>query len=397
MTGREATAAATPPSEAEFERFTSDRDPVFLPMWCEQSRRYAVVISDGLPDLRTVLPAVVLDSRRALAVTTPTVDRLHGAVFRRWLADSGMDAVVEVVRLDEEHKTMEAALRVSGCAQRHDLGRRDVMIAFGGGVCSDVVSVAASLTRRGVAHITVPTTLVGQVDAAIGLKGGVNFGGKKNYLGCFSPPEVALINPGFLATLPPRELRCGLAEIMKMALVRDRGLFDVLRVHGTALIDSVFASPPQIARYVVARSIELMLEELEPNSFEDKTLQRLVDFGHTFSGTLEELSAYELRHGEAVAVDMALSCELGARLGVIDRGECDAILDVFIRLGLPVWSRYCTPEATARAMEVTMAHRGGSLNLVVPRTIGEGAFIVDAGDVPGTEVLAAVDRLRSRG
>ena len=366
-------------------------------MWCEQARDYAVVISDGLPELERVVPVTVSGApRRALAVITPTVDRLHGEGFRRWLVGSGMDVSVEVLPLDERRKTMDSALQVAAFAQRQDLGRRDVMIAFGGGVCSDVVSVAASLTRRGIAHITIPTTLVGQVDAAIGLKGGVNFGGRKNYLGCFAPPETALIDPAYLRTLPVRELRCGMAEIMKMALVRDRDLFEAISAYGATLIDSAFADPPHVARYVIARSIQLMLEELEPNSFEDKSLQRLVDFGHTFSSTLEERSEYELRHGEAVAVDMALTCELAARLGILDRDECDRILDTFAILGLPVSSAISSGSSAADAMAVTMAHRGGNLNLVVPESVGLGTFVVEEDSVPPHVVAPAIDALRER-
>ena len=148
---------------------------------------------------------------------------------------------------------------------------------------------------------------------------------------------------------------------------------------------------------MIARSIQLMLEELEPNSFEDKTLQRLVDFGHTFSSTLEERSEYELRHGEAVAVDMALTCELAARLGILDREECDRILDTFAVLGLPVSSAISSGSSAADAMEVTMAHRGGNLNLVVPRTIGAGNVRRrGATTVPADVVAAAIDALRAR-
>jgi 3-dehydroquinate synthase len=147
---------------------------------------------------------------------------------------------------------------------------------------------------------------------------------------------------------------------------------------------------------VIARSIQLMLEELEPNSFEDKSLQRLVDFGHTFSSTLEERSGYELRHGEAVAVDMALTCELAARLGILDRDECDRILDTFAILGLPVSSAISSGSSAADAMAVTMAHRGGNLNLVVPETVGQGTFVVEADSVPSDVVAAAIDGLRAR-
>jgi 2-epi-5-epi-valiolone synthase len=365
-------------------------------MRCEQVRDYGVVVCDGsLPDLQDVLPMTSSGSLRALALTTPTVDRLYGDVLRRWLGRTGLDAIVDVMPLTEHTKTMEAALRVSAAAQRHGLGRRDVIVAFGGGVCSDVASVAASLTRRGIGHITIPTTLVGQVDAGIGLKGGVNFEGSKNYLGCFSPPQLALINPAYLRSLPARELRCGTAEIMKMALIRERALFDVLGENGVTLIGSGFSEPPDVARYVIARSVRLMLEELRPNSYEDQTLQRLVDFGHTFSATLEERSGYRLRHGEAVAIDMALSCELATRLDILDAREHDEILWSFKTLGLPISSPLMTLEAAYHAMDVTAAHRGGSLNLVVPPTIGEGMFIVDASEVHGGLLQASIDHLRS--
>lgn len=394
--GERAGAASRPAQPTIVVGATGPGGPLSFPMWCEQSRDYVVIVADGLPDLRDVSPSSVLDGRRALAVTTPTVDRLHGEGLRRWLSRTGMDALVEVMALDERRKTMETALEVAACAQRHDLGRRDVIIAFGGGVCSDVVSVAASLTRRGIAHITVPTTLVGQVDAGIGLKGGVNFGERKNYLGCFSPPESALIVPSYLRSLPERELRCGVAEVMKMALIRDRDLFDVLRAHGSELIASAFASPPHVARYVIARSIQLMLEELAPNSYEDRTLRRLVDFGHTFSSTLEERSAYRLKHGEAVAIDMALTCEIGSRLGILGRRELDETLEAFALLGLPRWSPLCTSDAVAHAIDVTVAHRGGRLNLVVPATIGAGTFVEEARDVPASVIASAIGALASQ-
>ena len=370
-------------------------DPLVLPMRCEQTRDYPVVISNGLPDPKAITPGAPVD-RRALVVTTPTVDRLHGDGFRRWVSSTGMDAVVDVRPLTEHRKTMEEALAISAVAQEHGLGRRDVMIAFGGGVCSDVVSVAASLTRRGIAHITVPTTLVGQVDAGIGLKGGVNFGGRKNYLGCFSPPEIALIDPAYLRTLPERELRCGMAEIVKMALVRDRAFFDLLRNEGSNLITSSFQEPPELARWVIARAAELMLEELGPNTYEDRTLQRLVDFGHTFSSSLEEVSSYRLRHGEAVAVDMALSCELAVGLNILDAETCGAVLDTLELFGLPVSSPFTTIDAAERGLEVTVAHRGGDLNLVVPSALGKGTFVVDRDDVTPELLERSIERLRAR-
>jgi 2-epi-5-epi-valiolone synthase len=363
-------------------------------MRCEQTRAYEVRVVDGVldPDIHALSRAV--RSRRALVVTTPTVDALYGGSFRRYVSARRLDADVVVLELGETRKTIETVVDLCGRAQRFGLGRRDVFIAFGGGVCSDVVACAASLVRRGVTYICVPTTLVAQVDAAIGLKGAVNFLGKKSYLGCYFPPESVLVDSAFLSTLPLREIRCGVAEIVKMALIRDADLFRLLAAEGADLVASRFQHPADAAQRTLARAIELMLEELRPNAFEDKGLHRLVDFGHTFSPTLEERSRSTLRHGDAVAVDMALTCVLAVELGLLGGHEWRAIQGLYERLGLPLFSELCTHDAVASAIEATNARRGGSLNLILPQRIGSATVIGDAGDLPLFALHGALDRLR---
>ena len=363
-------------------------------MRCEQTHAYEVRIVNGVldPDIDALGRAV--RSRRVLVVTTPTVDALYGGSFRRYVGARGLDADVVVLELGETRKTIETVVYLCEKAQRFGLGRRDVFLAFGGGVCSDVVACAASLVRRGVTYICVPTTLLGQVDAAIGLKGAVNFHGKKSYLGCFFPPESVLVDSAFLGTLPVGEIRSGVAEIVKMALIRDDELFRLLAEQGRDLVASRFQHPADAAQRTLARTIELMLDELRPNAFEDKSLRRLVDFGHTFSPTLEERSGYTLRHGDAVAVDMALTCVLGVELGLLGGDEWRAIQRLYVRLGLPLFTELCTHDAVASAIEATTAHRGGSLNLVVPQRIGRATVIGDAGDLPRFALHRALDRLR---
>jgi 3-dehydroquinate synthetase len=363
-------------------------------MRCEQTRAYEVRIVDAVldPDIDALGRAV--GSRRALVVATPTVDALYGGSFRRYVRAHSLDAHVVVLELGEMRKTIETVVDLCRRAQRFGLGRGDVFLAFGGGVCSDLVAFAASLVRRGVSYICVPTTLVAQVDAAIGLKGAVNFLGKKSYLGCFFPPESVLVDSAFLGTLPLREIRCGVAEIVKMALIRDADLFRLLGDQGAALVGSRFQHPADAAQRTVARAIELMLDELRPNGFEDKSLRRLVDFGHTFSPTLEERSGYTLRHGDAVAVDMALTCVLAVELGLLSGDEWTAIHALYDRLGLPLFSEFCTHDAVASAIESTTAHRGGSLNLVVPQRIGSATVIGDACDLPAVALHRALERLR---
>jgi 3-dehydroquinate synthase len=312
---------------------------------------------------------------------------------RTYLARLDAPVAVHVADLRERTKTMGAVLDVCEAARAHGLGRRDPLIALGGGVCTDVVSVAAALIRRGIPYICLPTTLVGQVDAGIGLKGGVNLDDHKSYLGCFLPPSRVLIDPGFLATLPPAETRAGLAEILKVALVLDGGLFERVAVDGPTLAATGFRSPAAGGRDIIARAVTLMLDELAPNCYEDHGLERLVDFGHTFSGHLEELSGYTLRHGDAVAIDIALSCAIAVELDLLAEADLDVCLDVIRRLGLPVASPLCTVSALLEAIDATVRHRDGALNLVVPTAIGRGQFVRDAADVPTAVLAGALERI----
>lgn len=358
-------------------------------MSCQLEETYSVSLVDDVFDAL----ALTIGARRALVVTTPTVDRLYYGRLRAGLAD--VDAHVHVTASGERNKTIDAVLGVCEAAMVHRLGRLDVLVALGGGICCDVVSVSATLIRRGVPYICAPTTLVGQTDAGIGLKGGINFDGRKNFLGCFKPPEGVLVDTSLLRTLPRHELRCGMAEILKMALIRDAHLFHLLRRYGPLLIASAFAEPPEIAYRVVTRAIELMLSELEPNCYENRTLERLVDFGHTFSPVLEERSGHLIHHGEAVAIDMGYSAALATELGLLDEGAFDQVIGILRGLGLGTWSKLLTLDLLEEGLTSAAAHRGGHANLVLLAALGEAVFVRDAAMIPESARRRALARLRS--
>jgi 3-dehydroquinate synthase len=360
-------------------------------------RAYSVDIVQKLLGGGSYRLAEALNKRRALIVTTPTVHRLYGAAMRTVIETHKLSAQCVVVECKESTKTLETVATVCRLTQLHDLDRHAVLVAFGGGVCSDIVTLAASLTRRGIAHIRIPTTLIGQVDAGIGLKGGVNFNDAKNYLGCFYPPESVLVDPQFLHTLDERKIRQGLAEIIKAAIVRDRDLFEMIEHHCCTLVATRFAEPYHAALKILERSIVLMLDELQSNPHEDKTLERLMDMGHTFSPKLETASRFSLPHGEAVAIDMALSCLISAEAGWMDEPETNRLIQTLIRVGLPIDSPLLTKDLCLDALEAAKLHRGGKLNLVVPTKIGKARFIHDLDEVPTGVMESALSRLvRSR-
>lgn len=351
-------------------------------------RKIKVTIEPKLFEKKSELLADFLRGRQTLLVTTPTVDRLHGAKVRAFIDERHLTASVEVLSLSEERKTLDVVAELCSLSIDRRLGRNDILLALGGGVCSDLVGLSAALIRRGVRHVRVPTTLVGQIDAGIGIKSGANFRNRKNYVGAYHPPTAVYVDPYFLETLDLGRIRQGLSEIVKIALIRDRGLFEEIEKHAHELLHSRFQAPARIARYVIRRSIELMLEQLSENPLETST-KRLVDMGHTFSPTLEEESGFSIPHGEAVAIDMAFSCLLAEDLGLLSGGDGRRVIHLLRRVGLPVSSPLLTVELCKIAIKNAIAHRAGNLNLVMPARIGEGVFLESATSLT-TERLARV-------
>jgi len=361
-----------------------------LAMGCDARGRYQVTICDSLLNPGNTALRDALGDRKALLVTTPTVDRLYGAAIRAML---GVKTLVLDVR--EETKSMQYVEAVCKEALAQGLNRRGLLIGFGGGVCLDVVTVAASLIRRGVGHLRVPTTLIGQIDAGIGLKGAVNFCGKKSFVGCFHPPEQVLIDPLFLRSLPRRSLASGIAEAIKMGIIRDTALFELIEGSSRELTTAGFTGAAGIS--VLRSSIWAMLEELRKNPYEDQTYERVVDFGHTFSPLLESAMGFDIEHGEAVAIDMALSATIALLLGLIPQSGCERILQVLENASLPIFAPKLTVPLCREGIVEAARHRGGSMNLVVPGGIGWPLFLKNCADVSDSVLEDALASLSSRG
>jgi len=233
------------------------------------------------------------------------------------------------------------------------------------------------MDKAGISHIRVPTTLIGQIDAAIGIKGAVNFGKKKSALGSFYPPEHVFVEPSFLRTVPRDHLRAGLAEVVKIALVADASLFYLLQEHGRELLDSSFAAKEHVGVELLWTAAIRMIEQLQPNLYENRSLQRLVDFGHTFSPAIEGQSHYAILHGEAVAIDIALSSVVAKHLSFLNEADCAAILRLLRSLELPISCDVLDYQLAVASLEDACRHRGGVVNLVIPVQIGQGVFIED--------------------
>ena len=315
---------------------------------------------------------------RVLAVVDCVVEELYGDLIRGYFQHHSVPMSVVVLPADESGKDLSSVVAVSDAVAETGLLRRsETIVVFGGGVVMDVVGLAANLFRRGVPYVRVPTTLVGLVDAGVGVKTGVNRGAHKNQLGTYFAPTATLVDPSFLSTLSPRHVRNGLAEIVKIALVKDAALVHLLESavdtlqyenYDFRLVDSY--------EEILSRAISGMLSELEPNLHEAE-LERIVDFGHTFSPSLELIADPPLLHGEAVAVDMALCVELSLQRGLITESEAQRAYRLIFGLGLPLTNRVFEAQLLEKALEDTVRHRDGLQRVPLLTGIGNATFVND--------------------
>jgi len=316
-------------------------------------------------------------SAKRLIVIDGTVFKLYKEQLKTYFSTWNILPIWKIISGGEASKTMEQTIQVADAMTDAKLLRRtEAVIAIGGGVLLDIVGFAASLYRRGIPYIRIPTTLMGQIDAGIGIKTGVNHHFHKNRLGTYFPPVAALIDPLFLQTLEERHIANGLAEIIKMALIKDNILFKLVEQEATNLnTRSCCSDCPQI-QAIFSRAITGMLDELEPNLWE-ANLERVVDYGHTFSPLLELHAEPMLLHGEAVAIDMAFSIALALHRGFITLSEAKRVLNLIRRVKLPIDHPQFTLELVEQALSDTIKHRDGLQRVPLTVGIGQAVFVND--------------------
>ena len=324
----------------------------------------------------------LLGERPVLVVVDAGIWPTYGPDIRSYVTSRLNCKEIIPIPGTESNKSLASAAALCEAAIDARMPRDGVFVAVGGGTVMDVVGFAASIFRRGIGFVRVPTTLIGMIDVGVGIKQAVNVGTKKNIIGSFYPPLGIVNDRTFLRTLPRKYLACGIAEAIKIALVCDEHLFELLETYAPTLIATGFQKPAAIAHDVLHRSEAGMIGQLSPNLFEMER-RRFVDFGHTFSPTIESASDYAVSHGEAVAMDMLLSCAIGARSGIVSPKIPLRLARLLQAIGLRLVDPVMTAGRMSAAVDEMRLHRGGSLNLVVPTDIGEADFLqtVDTQDL----------------
>ena len=311
-----------------------------------------VVIGDAINSLENYLPS----DRKVVIVTDPNVHRLYKEIINRY------DYCL--IGLGEPNKTLGTAGKLYGELLARGADRSTFLVGFGGGIVTDVAGFAAATYMRGLSFGFVSTTLLGQVDASVGGKNGVNVDGYKNMAGTFTQPQFVICDPALLRTLPEREFRAGLAEVVKAAIIADADLFG--RIERTTF--EALRTDTDLLSDAVSAAIRVKADIVERDERESGDRRKL-NLGHTLAHAIEKASN-RMNHGEAVAVGTALIAGAAVKLGALTQADCDRIVNVLTALGFDL-----TPPVEVKRLLKEVGkdkkNEDGMLRIVLPVGIGD--------------------------
>ena len=354
---------------------------------------YPIVIGGGaLGQLGEQVSAQGLKTgTKVLVVTNPVVHAHYGATALASLSAAGYDASLLVIEAGEDQKTPATVGLIHDAAFARKLERGSLIVALGGGVVGDMAGFAAASWLRGIAVVQVPTTLLAMVDAAIGGKTGVNHPGGKNLIGAFHQPRLVLIDPDTLATLPEREFRAGMAEVIKYGVIGDGALFEELEQAGAGLA-AMEQLPSELLQRILERSAAAKARVVAADEREGG-LRAILNYGHTLGHVVEALCGYgTYLHGEAVAIGMVAAGELSLELGLWSHDDQQRQRRVIAQAGLPLAWPPLEAEAVLACLQGDKKVRDGRVRFVLPTGIGQ---VEIRDDVSGPQVLAALERCLS--
>ena len=368
----------------------SFRIPVKTP-----SGSYEVKVGAGLlPTLGEEMKKLGM-AGKCVVVSGENVFPLYGKTVLDSLREAGFETDSIVFPAGENTKSLQRYGELMNFLTEKKLSRSDCLVALGGGVTGDLTGFAAATYQRGIRFVQVPTTLLSAVDSSVGGKTAVNLPAAKNQVGAFYQPKLVLCDTDTFLTIPERELRAGMAEVIKDAVIGDPDLFDLLQhtqgmaeqhtegttegcAEGTAEgyavqpvsegetaeTGTLFEALPEIIEACVRLKAEIVEEDER-----DLGRRRLLNLGHSFGHAIEQRSGYALLHGEAVAIGTAMACRAAVFIGMLDTVSFDAILELLQRFGLPTETEY-GPEELYPIMLLDKKIADGKMNLILPKSIG---------------------------
>jgi 3-dehydroquinate synthase len=351
-----------------------------------KERSYDIEIGSGNLDAAGAFIANRADVTHALVITDTHLEHSHAAVVADRVRNQG--ARVDLVALPPGEHTKSIAFADQLWQKLLEVGsdRKSIVIAVGGGVIGDLAGFIAATFARGLRFFQVPTTLLAQVDSSVGGKVGVNLPLAKNMVGAFWQPNGVLIDTEVLSTLPEREYRAGLAEIVKYGVILDLDFFSFLESN----VPAICSREPTVLRHIITRSCRLKADVVETDEREETGIRAVLNYGHTFGHAIETLTGYgEYLHGEAVAMGMMCAAQLAELMGRIDREVTERQKSLLEKLGLPVSIPKLDSNELIHSMQRDKKTEHGKLRFVLPTRLGHVELV---GGVDDEQVQEALKR-----
>lgn len=334
-------------------------------------RSYGIVIMPGLIDDLANKISKLAAKRNILIITDDNVKKLYGDKVLKKVSSVALKATIASIPPGEASKTLTTVQKLYAAAINAELDRSSVIIALGGGVVGDIAGFVAATYMRGIDLIQIPTSLLAMVDSSVGGKTGVDLPEGKNLIGAFWQPKEVLIDPKTLKSLPEREIRCGLAEVVKYGMIFDEKFFTTLENKAKELNSLDFDTFSE----VIARCCQLKAEIVEKDECEISGLRAVLNYGHTFAHAIEVATDYtKLNHGEAVSIGMCMAASLAVDDARLDDAAELRQENLLRKLHLPCSIEGVKPAQIFAAMSKDKKNIAGKLRFVLPDTIGEATL-----------------------
>ncbi len=331
---------------------------------------YDIAIAPGsLGDIGAALKPLGL-GQKILMISNRVVEKHYGETVRRSLNAAGFSVATHIIPAGERYKTLNSIQKIYDAALEHRLERSSTFLALGGGVVGDMTGFAAATWLRGINFVQVPTTLLAMVDASVGGKTGVNHPHGKNLIGAFYQPKLVYIDPDVLKTLPPREFRAGMAEVIKYGVIWDRDLFAQLEAAGP--LQSVHQLPLDLLETILVRSCQAKADVVGQDERESG-LRAILNYGHTLGHAVESLTGYKLvNHGEGVAIGMAAAGQLAIALDLWDTAAAQRQDALITKTGLPTKiPAFLDPLEMIATLQLDKKVAAGKVRFILPTEIGK--------------------------
>lgn len=360
--------------------------------------RYQVCFLEGVFDPKKPLLANFLDNGKkakaffvvdsGVAKAFPNLlndIRNYAAAFQDKFILSAEPLIVEG---GEVSKNEEATFRkIVDATSIFGIDRHSYIVGIGGGAVLDMVGFAAAISHRGIRHIRIPTTVLSQNDSGVGVKNGINAYGKKNYLGTFAPPFAVINDFNFLTTLDDRDWRSGISEAIKVALIKDIVFFEWLEKNATALANRQMAPMQEL----IIKCAQMHMDHIAGKDPFETGSARPLDFGHWAAHKLEHLTKFQVRHGEAVAIGIALDSTYSYLKGMISLLELMRIINLIKALGFGIYAHELSGKELLKGLEEFREHLGGELTITLLESLGKG---VEVHQMDNDLILQSIDQLK---